>query len=197
MIIFTSIHTNHYYILIDWSNYFTRKFMTKQIEILISQGADINIENQFLQTPLMYAAYHGDSFCLQKLLDLNADIDYGNGTYTAIDYAVWGNKENTLRILLFNGAKLNYDVYGTHFKKISKSILQLINESKTFKRLCIEGIVIKKIDEATTKTLPLDLIKIIASYDAKASSYGLFKVIKENAEEKYIQQELKKTCTIM
>ncbi len=183
--------------LIEWSFYFTRDFMTKRIEILISEGADINIQNKFWQSPLMYAADRGNSFCLQKLLDLKADINYDNGRYTAIDYAVRSNEKNTLRILFFKGAKLNYDIYENDFKKLSKSTLQLINELKTFKWLCIEDILIKKIDEATTKTLPLDLVKMIASYDARASSCGYFKVIKENAEEKYIPQEFKETCVIM
>lgn len=171
--------------------------MTKQIEILVNEGADINIYNKFSQTPLMYAAYIGDSFCLQKLLDFNADIDYTNGTYTAIDYAIWGNQKNTFRILLFHGAKLNYHVYETDFKNLSRSTLQLINESKTLKWLCIKDVILKEIDEATSKTIPLDLIKIIASYDARASSNRYFKVIKKDTEEKYIQEEFKNTCSIM
>ena len=59
-------------------------------------------------TPLILAAAHGDLSMMQLLLDHNADVNYrGDGSETALMYAVESTKLKAVQLLVDKGAKIN------------------------------------------------------------------------------------------
>ena len=79
------------------------------VKLLIEHGADLNTQNDFLQTGLSKAAVMGCSFGVVRfLVEIGAEIDHRNinGT-TPLMSAAFGAHINITEFLLSKGAKLN------------------------------------------------------------------------------------------
>jgi len=169
------------------------------IEKLVTEGMDINIKDEHGKTALMMAY---DLDCTQQLIHLKAEINIKDESgQTALDYAIRQNKDDIVRELLRNGARIekhyNLNPHNGFCTNITaKKTLKLLKETDLYSLKYIEPIMIKKIDDATT-VIPRDVLKIISSYDPRCSKLGYFKVIKENNKEKYIEQNFKNKCTIL
>ena len=81
----------------------------EMVKFLLEKGADANtvceIENEhidILPTPLMNAAYRGNTNIINMLLENGADINY------TTDYGMTALNTNIINMLLENGADINY-----------------------------------------------------------------------------------------
>ena len=76
------------------------------------RGERVDSRDEFLSTPLHYAAFRGATVCCLLLLDKGADIEavdrMGN---TPLAYAVLGGHEGCALVLLQKEANLNVTIY--------------------------------------------------------------------------------------
>jgi len=74
--------------------------------LLISNGADVEIENQLGNTPLMFAAYYGHIDIVKMLVKNGANVNaFSTKTgYTALGKACMQGHEGVVQFLLENGA---------------------------------------------------------------------------------------------
>ncbi len=78
---------------------------TRQVETLLSKGADINLRDEYERTPLMISAYNGHTDIVALLLEAGADVNpkakYGQ---TAHQFAKEQGNEEIVRMLEAAGA---------------------------------------------------------------------------------------------
>jgi len=76
---------------------------------LLSHGAKADPEDRDKGTPLMHAAYLGDSRMVQLLLDAGADPNKQESRYrdTPLTFAAWKGHEEVVKLLLNAGANPN------------------------------------------------------------------------------------------
>ncbi|XP_060082111.1 putative ankyrin repeat protein RF_0381 [Ylistrum balloti] len=90
----------------------------KLVELLISYGADANVQERFGLTPLMMlcsSEYEHEDMLLDSLLNASADVHKKSfrGSRTALQYAAVGKRSTLVRRLLNVGSDPNtVDVYG-------------------------------------------------------------------------------------
>lgn len=79
------------------------------IELLIAQGAEVNLRNSEGRTALMYAARNGDAPAVNALLRSGASVNIAdnNGETAVIKAATNSCNEETVKALLSAGADLN------------------------------------------------------------------------------------------
>ncbi|OPB36500.1 hypothetical protein A0O28_0055790 [Trichoderma guizhouense] len=79
---------------------------TGAMKLLIDHGAEINQQDDFhRQTPLFRACYRGKKNAVKWLLENGADAECANGLGTsALEIAVWNDREGIVKLLLENGA---------------------------------------------------------------------------------------------
>jgi ankyrin repeat protein len=84
------------------------------VKLLLRHGADSSAqpcpdENGFLfgggRTPLMWAAFRGNTKIMRMLIDAGADVNTSNGLGTALAQAAWADKTEAARLLIENGAR--------------------------------------------------------------------------------------------
>jgi ankyrin repeat protein len=80
----------------------------KIMDMLIDAGADVNAQDQFGNTPLMYAAFKGNNQLIDILLHAGADINATREAsgFTALACAVVMEHPETVRVLIEAGADL-------------------------------------------------------------------------------------------
>lgn len=95
------------------------------IQQLINAGADVNtqydwypatqLDNDFRNTPLMFAAYYGYTDIVRLLLEAGADVNFNNGgsNSTALMYAARGLNRDIVRLLIEAGADVNVSGRGS------------------------------------------------------------------------------------
>jgi len=77
----------------------------KKIKEAVAAGYDINLQNEYGQTPLMFAAQNGHDAIVSYLLDHKANVDLENNEgYTALLLAAQAARLNTVKMLLKAGA---------------------------------------------------------------------------------------------
>lgn len=84
--------------------------LTNNIEILLSKRVDVNKQvSKKGQTPLMWAAQHGDDKLAVRLLAAGAklNIQQPRSGYTALHWAVTNDQASMVALLLRRGAKKN------------------------------------------------------------------------------------------
>ena len=75
------------------------------VQILISNGAELNAKDQDGITPLMWASSYGYSDIVKMLIVNGADVNaIDNNGETPLYYAVYNNYEDGVKVLLANGA---------------------------------------------------------------------------------------------
>ncbi|UCF81439.1 MAG: ankyrin repeat domain-containing protein, partial [Acidobacteriota bacterium] len=81
---------------------------TAKVEQLIEQGADVNAEDKYGITALMFAAKNGQTEIVKALVDAGADVEakdkYG---VTALMAAASGSHTETVKVLIDAGADAN------------------------------------------------------------------------------------------
>ena len=83
------------------------------MELLLTEGASLDIQNMYLATPLHLAIYHHHYECCTLLIDLGADINIKDiEGKTALHRAVESNYLDGLELLLDGGAKITRDKNG-------------------------------------------------------------------------------------
>jgi ankyrin repeat protein len=81
---------------------------TNTIEILLRNGADANMADNFKQTPLFVAAKRGCTKKIKLLLEKGAMLDsMDNLGWTPLGYAAAGGKTNVMEVLLEKGARVD------------------------------------------------------------------------------------------
>ena len=87
---------------------------TETVELLLNNHSDPNAqptpdENGFLfgggRSPLMWAAFRGDTASMKMLLSAGADVHAPTGLGTPLGQAAWADQIETARLLLEHGAK--------------------------------------------------------------------------------------------
>ncbi|XP_063422205.1 histone-lysine N-methyltransferase EHMT2-like isoform X2 [Mytilus trossulus] len=74
------------------------------LHILVQAGASINVTDQFLKTPLMYAAENNHESLVKYLLKIKADVNArADDGMTVIHYAAKAGHNNVIKILLDTG----------------------------------------------------------------------------------------------
>ena len=76
-----------------------------KIEEALNKGADPNMTDGLGQTPLMQAAYMGQTQTVEFLLSKGADINFKTRAGTALSHAAFQGHESLVRLLLDRGAK--------------------------------------------------------------------------------------------
>lgn len=80
----------------------------QDINAFVAQGADVNAQDEFGQTPLIYAVNNTSEPTLQALLAAGADVNITTGAgWTVLMYAVRDGTEAMVRALLEAGADRN------------------------------------------------------------------------------------------
>ena len=73
---------------------------------------EIDARDEFLSTPLHYAAFRGAAVCCLLLLERGADLEAVDGRgNTPLAYAVLGGHEGCALVLLQKRANLNVTIY--------------------------------------------------------------------------------------
>jgi ankyrin repeat protein len=86
------------------------------VELLIKNGANVNVQGGFYGTALQEACANGDKAVVRLLLEKGADVNIQGGHYsTALRAACLGGREAVVRLLLEKGADVNVqgDFYST------------------------------------------------------------------------------------
>lgn len=93
------------------------------IELLITQGANIHIQNKHQQTPLHLAARHGLATAVSLLIAAGADVNAcGADSLTPIAFAAMGDHVEAMDVLVKAGARLTFDpsVLGSPLRMAAK-----------------------------------------------------------------------------
>ena len=79
-----------------------------QVKVFLSQGIDINVEDDKGNTPLFYAIRDSHDELAQFLIDQGADINYTdkNG-YGPLHHAIWYGRAAMVKVLVSRGADVN------------------------------------------------------------------------------------------
>jgi len=75
------------------------------VRYLLDQGADVNAREQFGQTPLTEAAFHGNIAVIKELLLRGADVNAIADEGTALDVAIKTNNAAVTDLLKHHGGK--------------------------------------------------------------------------------------------
>ena len=80
----------------------------QSVKNYIYSGYDLNIQNEYGNTQLMYSIIHDKTTIVKLLLNAGADLNkQNNNGYTALIYAVDGNKLKIVKLLVNAGADTN------------------------------------------------------------------------------------------
>lgn len=86
---------------------------TETIELLIKNGANVNVLNRYESTPLIKAAIKNDVASAKLLLDSGADIELGQKNGTPLMWAALNRRNEMIKFLVANNASVNArDSYG-------------------------------------------------------------------------------------
>lgn len=81
---------------------------TSYIKHIINLGADVNVENKYLETPLNLAIQHGHIEAVPLLIAAGADLEfkYHNG-FIPLHFATFDNNIKIVKLLIAAGAPLD------------------------------------------------------------------------------------------
>ena len=80
----------------------------KSLQVLIDQGINVNIQNNYRNTPLHYACSFNRVESVQSLLNNGANVNIQDIIgWTPLHYACRNNNFETVKLLLDNGANVN------------------------------------------------------------------------------------------
>lgn len=75
--------------------------------LFVSHGADVNKVNGFGEQALMFAAWNGHTAAVRWLLSHGAGAKREAGQWSALHYAVFAGRGETMRLLIESGADIN------------------------------------------------------------------------------------------
>lgn len=80
---------------------------TSYIKHIIDLGADVNVKNKYLRTPLILAIEHGHIEVVPLLIAAGADLEVRNGGAIPLHFATFDNNIKIVKILIAAGAPLD------------------------------------------------------------------------------------------
>lgn len=102
--------------IINFSNNLSAK---DRLKYMLDNGIDIHMTDDQGHTILMYAVFKGEKDIVKQLIDHNVDLEQVNWTGKSaliIASETPNRDEDIIKMLVNAGAKVEYDIAGTHFK---------------------------------------------------------------------------------
>jgi imidazolonepropionase-like amidohydrolase len=93
------------------------------VNMLISEGADVNVKSNWNQTPLQYAARLGHKEIVELLLSHGADVNYVGEDWdkTAAEHAMNSNHTEIVQLLISKGADISPLHFALYMKDEAKA----------------------------------------------------------------------------
>lgn len=91
----------------------------EMVALLLSYGADVNLEDEEGYTPLHYASMNGHDDAVQTLIEAGANLEMGDGfDRTPLTVAVLEWRFDVIRKLILAGAVVDKDAIEEHFQEV-------------------------------------------------------------------------------
>ncbi|MHC4560056.1 MAG: ankyrin repeat domain-containing protein [Planctomycetota bacterium] len=95
----------------------------EHVNLLISEGADVNVKSNYNQTPLQYAAREGHKEIVELLLAHGADVNFVGAAWdkTAAGHAMRSNHTEIVQLLISKGADISPLHFALYMKDEAKA----------------------------------------------------------------------------
>lgn len=126
------------------------------VELLLLHGADVNLADGLVRTPLHIAVTYGDLDIINMLLDAGANIDTKNNLCrTSIEMAAELKKTDVVKLLERKGACVSLEFYSQRPEPVQTILRNAVGERAEFMTQCLNDVFFRRLDP---------VVQCVASY---------------------------------